>query len=164
MINLKILSAAAVLTLALPVIDSTASYAQGGHGHGGGARGGGGGAHMGMGGGGPRMGMGGGRYHGGGRYYRGGGGGGFVPGLIAGGIIGGALAAPYAYGGYGYGGYGPYAGNAYYGAPPAYDYDDETVEVAPGGGDVDYCIRTFKSYNVRTGTYLGYDGLRHACP
>jgi hypothetical protein len=40
------------------------------------------------------------------------------------------------------------------------------VEVAPdtGGGDVDYCIRTYKSYNVRTGTYLGYDGLRHACP
>ena len=33
-----------------------------------------------------------------------------------------------------------------------------------GGGDVDYCIQTYKSYDVRSGTYLGYDGLRHPCP
>ena len=27
-----------------------------------------------------------------------------------------------------------------------------------------YCADRFKSWNPRTGTYLGYDGLRHACP
>jgi hypothetical protein len=27
-----------------------------------------------------------------------------------------------------------------------------------------WCAQRFKSYNPRTGTYLGYDGRRHACP
>jgi hypothetical protein len=68
-------------------------------------------------------------------------------------IIGGVLGAPY---GYGYG--------------PGYDYDDDyyvdgpAVTVAPGGDSVAYCRSRFKSYDVRTGTYLGYDGLRHPCP
>ena len=30
--------------------------------------------------------------------------------------------------------------------------------------DVDYCMRRFKSYDPRTGSYLGYDGHRHPCP
>lgn len=29
---------------------------------------------------------------------------------------------------------------------------------------VAYCQQRFRSYDVRTGTYLGYDGRRHACP
>lgn len=29
---------------------------------------------------------------------------------------------------------------------------------------VAYCSQRFKSYNPRTGTYLGYDGRRHSCP
>jgi hypothetical protein len=29
---------------------------------------------------------------------------------------------------------------------------------------VQYCINRFRSYDVRSGTYLGYDGRRHACP
>ncbi|WP_347337801.1 BA14K family protein [Rhodopseudomonas faecalis] len=29
---------------------------------------------------------------------------------------------------------------------------------------VDYCKRRFKSYDPRSGTYLGYDGRRHPCP
>jgi hypothetical protein len=29
---------------------------------------------------------------------------------------------------------------------------------------VAYCINRFKSYDPRSGTYLGYDGYRHACP
>jgi hypothetical protein len=29
---------------------------------------------------------------------------------------------------------------------------------------VAYCQQRFKSYDVRSGTYLGYDGRRHACP
>ncbi|MDE1568750.1 BA14K family protein [Aquabacter sediminis] len=36
---------------------------------------------------------------------------------------------------------------------------------APAYGNwVAYCSQRFKSYNPRTGTYLGYDGRRHACP
>ena len=33
-----------------------------------------------------------------------------------------------------------------------------------GGGDVGYCMRRFRSYDPRSGTYLGFDGLRHPCP
>jgi hypothetical protein len=29
---------------------------------------------------------------------------------------------------------------------------------------VAYCEQRFKSYDVRSGTYLGYDGQRHSCP
>ena len=82
-------------------------------------------------------------YRGGYRYgYRGGYGGraavGAITGLAAGAIIGGALANQY--------------------QQPA------TVYGAPGGSAVQYCINRFKSYDVASGTYLGYDGLRHACP
>jgi hypothetical protein len=34
---------------------------------------------------------------------------------------------------------------------------------APGGA-VAYCTRHFRSYDPASGTYLGYDGLRHPCP
>ena len=92
--------------------------------------------------------------HGGGWH----GGGGFFPGAVAGAIIGGALAA----GPYGYGG-GP---GYYYG--PGYDdgyYDGPVVVAPPGGGDaVGYCMQTYRSYDPRSGTYLGYDGYRHPCP
>jgi hypothetical protein len=63
---------------------------------------------------------------------------GAITGLAAGAIIGGALANQY--------------------QQPA------TVYAAPGGDAVQYCINRFKSYDVASGTYLGYDGLRHACP
>jgi len=35
-----------------------------------------------------------------------------------------------------------------------------------GGGDdaVAYCMQTYRSYDVRSGTYLGNDGFRHPCP
>jgi hypothetical protein len=182
--KLKILGAAALLAVALPLASAAPSYAQshrggahvggGGHfggGHMGGGRSfGGGGRHFaggggrvlsgpGVGGGSIRIGGGGrpGGWHGGGRPggWHGGGhwhrrGGGFYPGLAAGALIGGALAAPYAYG---------------------YDYDDSyyddgpAVEVAPAGGDsVAYCQQRFKSYDPASGTYLGYDGIRHPCP
>lgn len=29
---------------------------------------------------------------------------------------------------------------------------------------VSYCMQRFRSYDPRSGTYLGYDGLRHPCP
>jgi hypothetical protein len=34
-----------------------------------------------------------------------------------------------------------------------------------GGGDpTAYCESRFKSYDPASGTYLGYDGMRHPCP
>ncbi len=29
---------------------------------------------------------------------------------------------------------------------------------------VEYCMRRYRSYDPRSGTYLGYDGYRHRCP
>jgi BA14K-like protein len=156
MIGFKILSTVAVLAL---VAAPAASFAQN-RGKGGVARGA---AIHGPGGGGGGMRAGGGaRFSGGG--YRGGygnrgGGGAVVPGLIAGAVIGGALAS---------GGY--YGGPGYYASGPGYyddQYDDGPVAVAPqvGGDDsVGYCMQTYRSYDPRSGTYLGTDGYRHPCP
>ena len=81
-------------------------------------------------------------YHGGYRhrgYNRGyNNGGALLGGLAAGAIIGGALASQ----------------PRYYDRGYAYS----------GGRDVEYCMSRFKSYDVNSGTYLGYDGKRHACP
>ena len=91
---------------------------------------------------------------GGGRHMAGGGwhGGdrrGFFPGFVAGAAIGSAYASPYYYED------GSYA---------SYD-DSPAVEVVPGGGDdVAYCQQRFRSYDIGSGTYLGYDGMRHPCP
>jgi hypothetical protein len=91
-------------------------------------------------------------------------------GIAAGALIGGALASPYYYGGY-YG--GPYYARPYYANP--YYVDSGYVDsgyVDPGyyaqsyarGGGVDYCIRRYRSYDQRSGTFLGNDGRRHPCP
>jgi hypothetical protein len=99
--------------------------------------------------------------------------GGVGAGLVAGAIIGGALASPY----YGYGP-APYyyapppppvyygAPAAVYGAPPAvYGAPPAVYGGAPVAGDaVAYCMQRFRSYDPRSGTYLGFDGLRHPCP
>jgi len=84
------------------------------------------------------------------------------PGAVAAGVIGGAVAAatspfwaPGYYGGY----YDAYPGYVY--GPPAYGY---TAGPVVAGGDTAYCAARFHSYNPATGTYLGYDGLRHPCP
>ena len=79
---------------------------------------------------------------------------GFAAGLAAGSALG-----------YGYGGtYDPY----YYGGDYAYDDTYETGYPAAGyvvSGDVDpaYCAQRYRSYDPASGTYLGYDGLRHPC-
>jgi hypothetical protein len=81
--------------------------------------------------------------------WRGGGWGWGAPvagGLIAGAIIGGAIAAA------------PY-GPGYYGAPPPVAYYGP-----PPGDAVAYCLQQYRSYDPRSGTYLGYDGFRHPCP
>jgi hypothetical protein len=162
----------------------------GGGGFHGGGGGGGGGFHMGGGGGGFRMGgaapvqsfaagprvSGGGAWNGGGRTWNGGGGawhggrdfdhrrGRFFPGAVAGAVVGGVLASDaYAY----YGGpdyyYGPGYDDTYY--DNGYT-DDGAVAVVPGtvGGDASYCAQRYRSYDPASGTYLGYDGLRHPCP
>lgn len=33
-----------------------------------------------------------------------------------------------------------------------------------GANEVAYCSQRFKSYDPASGTYLGYDGMRHSCP
>jgi hypothetical protein len=182
MISLKVLSTAAAIALVAPMVLPSASFAQGlkettRPGGGGGAAaprfsGGGGGVHIGGGAPGPRYSGGGGGvyrgggYGGGGGYYRHGGGGGFIPGAVAGAVIGGAIASQGYYGGPGYYASGP----GYYAPGPGY-YDDGyvdggavAVEAAPGGDDVGYCSQRYRSYDPRSGTYLGNDGLRHPCP
>jgi hypothetical protein len=72
-------------------------------------------------------------------------------GFAAGAIIGGALASRYYYP-------PPYYGPTYY-YPPA-----PPPPVYYGGDDVGYCMSRFRSYDPRSGTYLGYDGRRHPCP
>jgi hypothetical protein len=183
MISLKVLSTAAAMALVLPMVAPTASFAQNPRGtksnyagRGAGAAapaariGGGGGFRPG--GGGSVAQFNGGGYRGGYGGYRGGyrhdhdRGRGFIPGAVAGAVIGGAIASQ----SYGYYGGPDYA--AGYDAPGYYDdqyYDDGggVVAVAPapvGGDDVAYCMQTYRSYDPASGTYLGYDGLRHPCP
>jgi hypothetical protein len=69
-------------------------------------------------------------------------------GLLGGAIVGGALAAPY------------YYGEPYYYPPAAYG---PGYYPAPSS-DAPYCASRYRSYDPATGTYLGYDGLRHPCP
>jgi hypothetical protein len=82
-------------------------------------------------------------YYGPGPYYYGP----AAVGAAVGGLVGGAVA----------GAAGAVAGAA---APGA-------VVAAPAGEpviDVAYCQRRFRSYDVRSQTYMGSDGIRHPCP
>jgi hypothetical protein len=67
----------------------------------------------------------------------------------------------------GQGGYG-YGGGYIEQAPPAGPiYEGRSVgqDPAMGAGDqVAWCEGHYKSYNPETGTYLGFDGMRHPCP
>ena len=78
---------------------------------------------------------------------------------------------------YGYYDDGYYDSN-YYGDSYAYDdgatYDTGLPLVAYGdqpgpidqagvGGDASYCAQRYRSYDPASGTYLGFDGLRHPC-
>jgi hypothetical protein len=64
-----------------------------------------------------------------------------VAALAAGALIGGAIASQDQ----------PYYGDN---GPATYD----------AGGSVAYCEQTYRSYDPRSGTYLGFDGFRHPCP
>jgi hypothetical protein len=77
---------------------------------------------------------------------------GFGAGLAAGSALG------YGYGGY----YDPYN----YSDDYAYNdpgYDGDPGYVVSSGGDPSYCAQRYQSYDPASGTYLGYDGLRHPC-
>jgi len=78
--------------------------------------------------------------------------------LVAGALLGGALAAPYYYGP------GPYYYPRPYYAPAPAGYYAPGYGSPPGGDAVAYCMQRFRSYNPRSGTYLGTDGYRHPCP
>jgi len=69
--------------------------------------------------------------------------------------------------------FGPsvYFGSAYAAQPYYYDdysYQEEPyVGIVPGGSapdEVAYCQQRYRSYDVRTGTYLNNDGNRYPCP
>jgi hypothetical protein len=52
-----------------------------------------------------------------------------------------------------------YAYNDYYdGGSPAY-----SGYVESSAADPTYCAQRYRSYDPASGTYLGYDGLRHPC-
>lgn len=154
-IGSKFLSAAAGLVLAGAAIMSPAAAAPLGHplslsnavvdGHVENVRWRGGGGHWG----------GGGPWRGGYGYrgYRGWGAAPFVGGLAAGAIVGGALAYPRYYS-------GPYP-DTYV---DNYDYDTYAGDDVPGANAAAYCAQRFRSYDPRSGTYLGNDGIRHPCP
>jgi hypothetical protein len=102
-----------------------------------------------------------------------------------------ATGAAIAAGGYGYGYSDPYYGDNYaydpnyagdnYGYDNSYAYDNGATfnsglplvtfgQQAPVdqttvamGGDASYCAQRYRSYDPASGTYLGYDGLRHLC-
>jgi hypothetical protein len=60
---------------------------------------------------------------------------------------------------YGYYGYAPgYAYGRGYGYAPDYD------QGYTGGNEVAYCQQRFRSYDPGSGTYMGFDGIRHPCP
>ena len=73
-------------------------------------------------------------------------------------------AAPPAGGGVivGQGDYAVGPGGVYAGVGPG--YLEAAQQVAEEGDALAYCERTFRSFDPASGTYLGYDGERHACP
>jgi len=65
--------------------------------------------------------------------------------------------ATYPYDDYAYNDYPNYSDTyAYYGGET-----DVTVNTA---ADPAYCMQRYRSYDPASGTFLGYDGLRHPCP
>jgi hypothetical protein len=77
--------------------------------------------------------------------------------LATGALIGGAIASQnqgYYYGDQDYPGY----------SDPGYVYSNAGPVAYNNGGTVAYCEQTYRSYDPASGSYLGYDGVRHPCP
>jgi len=70
--------------------------------------------------------------------------------------------------GFGFGvapGFGLYDDYAYdYPYYDTYAYDPDAYTVTGPAPDQAYCMQRYRSYDPATGTFLGYDGLRHPCP
>ena len=94
---------------------------------------------------------------------------------LAAGVVGGAVAAAtaplWAPGYYGY--YPDYAYAPDYVYAPGYAYGgaysyEPGYAYVPGNTygqrDDGYCAQRYRSYDPASGTYLGYDGIRHPCP
>ena len=97
----------------------------------------------------------------------------FASGAAAAGIATGAAVAagdyghdPYYYGdGYAFG--PDYYGDSYaFDSGPVVAFDQPAPVVVPGPAvaDTSYCAQRYRSYDPASGTYLGFDGLRHPCP
>jgi BA14K-like protein len=87
---------------------------------------------------------GGGHWHHGGHW-----GGAALGGFAAGALLGSAFAGP----------------SYYYDDEPGYGYyEGPEVYAGPGPGAEAYCEQRYRSYDPESGTYLGYDGMRHPCP
>jgi hypothetical protein len=87
---------------------------------------------------------------------------GFAAGLAAGSALGygyGGYYDPNYYDDYAYNGYGD---NGYYDNADA-GYIADPGYVVSNNVDPAYCAQRYKSYDPASGTYLGYDGLRHPC-
>jgi hypothetical protein len=48
--------------------------------------------------------------------------------------------------------------------PPAAYYPPPPPPPPAQVGAVDYCAQRYRSYDPASGTYLGFDGIRHPCP
>jgi hypothetical protein len=60
---------------------------------------------------------------------------------------------------------GPPAGAPGYAGPPDYAGGRPGYAGGPPAGDpIASCMQRFRSYDPKTGTYLGNDGQRHSCP
>jgi hypothetical protein len=58
-----------------------------------------------------------------------------------------------------------YYDNGYSGYDNGYSSSDgDPGYVVSSGADPSYCAQRYQSYDPASGTYLGYDGLRHPCP
>jgi hypothetical protein len=62
------------------------------------------------------------------------------------------------------GGPPPGAAPGYAGGPPPGNAPDYAGGPGQGNSAAAYCAQRFRSYDPRSGTYLGTDGLRHPCP
>jgi BA14K-like protein len=59
---------------------------------------------------------------------------------------------------------GGYAVDPGYGSAPGYAYEPRDDDGTPPVDNDAYCSQRFRSYDPGSGTYLGYDGVRHPCP
>jgi hypothetical protein len=64
----------------------------------------------------------------------------------------------------GYAGGPPAGAPGYAGGAPGYVGPPDYAGGPPAGDPVASCMQRFRSYDPKTGTYLGNDGQRHSCP